>query len=311
MQSENLKLEKYPQVLLLGNGINRAYEKTAISWGRLIKNVEGEKEFPDDLSLPMPLEVVLRTGDNIDKTLRKECAKLHGCVDSKEMEQILQKILSMGFDHILTTNYSYELEAAAFSCPEISKYKITKCMQHTDEVTAAESRYLLHTYNYVKFQEHANRIWHIHGEARKPDSMILGHYYYGNLLYKYQEFLKKRGNCYYHNQRHQKEQEIKSWIDAFILGDVYILGFGLDFSEMDLWWLLNRKKREKAETGKVYYFAPEEEDFDVKTELLKVYDVQVEHMGYRQKEMKETGNLAYRRFYQDAIKEIERKKSQR
>ena len=36
------------------------------------------------------------------------------------------------------------------------------------------------------------------------------------------------------------------WLDSFVLGNVNILGLGMDFSELDLWWLLNRKKRESA-----------------------------------------------------------------
>lgn len=320
MDIKNQEFQRRPQVLLLGNGINRAYADTAISWGRLLKSVEKGRNLPDELpvSVPMPLEAVLRTGDSIDETLKKRCAELYGRVDSPEMEAVLQRLLSMGFDDILTTNYSYELEAAAVSRPEISKYRITKSMRHTGEVSVAESRYLLYTYNELNYQGHTNRIWHIHGEARKPDSMILGHYYYGNLLYKYQELLKRRGNSYYNNQKAQKMQELGSWIDAFILGDVYILGFGMDFSEMDLWWLLNRKKRENAETGGVYYFAPAARSFDVKTELLRVYNVKVEHFGYlvpgpqkegtgekeRQEKLAESRRM-YQSFYQDALDEIE------
>ena len=52
---------------------------------------------------------------------------------------------------------------------------------------------------------------------------------------------------------------------------MYVLGFGYDVSEFDLWWLLDRKHREKAETGKIYFYSPEPSTFDEKRELLKVF----------------------------------------
>ena len=30
-----------------------------------------------------------------------------------------------------------------------------------------------------------------------------------------------------------------SWVDLFLTRNVHILGFGLDFSELDIWWLLD------------------------------------------------------------------------
>ena len=64
-------------------------------------------------------------------------------------------------------------------------------------------------------------------------------------------------------------------MDAFILGDVYILGFGFDLSEFDLWWLLNRKFNEKADHGHVYYLEPKSPVLDEKLELLKLLEVEV------------------------------------
>lgn len=311
---------KRPQVLLLGNGINRAYAQSSVSWKSLIKNVGESGQWSEDFLLPMPLEIVLRTQDKIDNSLKEYAEYMYGNVDNPEMERILQHILSVGFDHIITTNYSYELEAAAESKQSLNQKQIVEKMKHTDEIKRAESKYMLHTYNMTEYQGHENRVWHIHGEARKPDSMILGHYYYGKLLYKYQELLHKRNNIYLKNQKEEKKQKIGSWIDAFILGDVYVLGFGFDFSEMDLWWLLNRKKREKADVGAVYFFSPEPIKDDGKMELLRVYGAKIEHCGYKEpskidgdfddKERKKIqcdNNRIFREFYQAAVEEIERK----
>ena len=37
--------------------------------------------------------------------------------------------------------------------------------------------------------------------------------------------------------------QIHSWIDLFFTTNVHIIGFGLDYSEQDIWWILNKRKR--------------------------------------------------------------------
>lgn len=130
---------------------------------------------------------------------------------------------------------------------------------------------------------------------------MLGHYYYGKLLGKYQKELEKSGNEQYKRQQEGKPVLQDSWLDAFIMGDVYVLGFGFDFSEMDLWWLLNRKKRENAGHGRVYFYEPSYGN-ELKESLLDVYDVNVIDLGFRTK-MNDAG---YKIFYDAAIDHISR-----
>ena len=40
-----------------------------------------------------------------------------------------------------------------------------------------------------------------------------------------------------------KDKSIISWIDLMFTTDVYIVGFGMDFSEQDIWWILNKRQR--------------------------------------------------------------------
>ena len=181
------KTERRPQVLLLGNGLNQAYG--ASSWDQLMKTLSIRTDLPDKLSIPRPLQAVLVTNDTVDTTMKRHANALYGGADNPEMADILRRLLSIGFDHILTTNYSYELEDAALPGAAKSEYKLKKLMRHTSEVSRANSKYLLHTYNEVEYNGKTNNIWHIHGEARKPDSMIIGHYYYANLLYRYRSLL--------------------------------------------------------------------------------------------------------------------------
>lgn len=45
----------------------------------------------------------------------------------------------------------------------------------------------------------------------------------------------------------RKCEELKydyiSWIELFFRTNVYIVGFGMVFSEIDIWWLLNKRAR--------------------------------------------------------------------
>lgn len=297
---------RFPQVLLLGNGLNRSYGDG--DWKKLLEQVKTNPKINLDndvyKKVPYPLLAVLATDDHVN-TATKNRNLFCGASDEvlTKMRPYLQRLLTIGFDEILTTNYSYELERVA--CPNIDREgkNCSKLMKYTawkKGPIKAEAKYLLHTYNAVTYQGVDNRIWHIHGEARKPNSMILGHYYYGALLQKWQELLEKRKN--YQNEREQQGLPpiMTSWLDAFILGDVYVLGFGYDFSEMDLWWLLNRKKREKASHGTLHFYEPLWGN-EIKFALMESYGATTECLGFRQKIPN------YEPFYQAAIADIQSK----
>lgn len=271
-------MKKHPQVLLIGNGINRVFGGD--SWTGILKRISKRNDMPiDDLKSPMPLQAVLVTNDDIKTALNSHKKLFYGSINNIEQESVYQSILSLGFDHILTTNYSYELEIASLDKGTISDYELLKMVSHTIAVERAEPKYLLYTYNQCKYKNIDNKIWHIHGEARKPDGMVLGHYYYSNLLCRMKNYLDKKGPIYKKKQDVGKDISFDSWLDAFVLGNVYIIGFGYDLSEFDLWWLLNRKYREKADKGKVYFFVPESNEFDEKTELLKILGVEIVNCG--------------------------------
>lgn len=67
--------------------------------------------------------------------------------------------------------------------------------------------------------------------------------------------------------------DMHSWLDYFLIGDVYIVGLGMSLSEIDLWWLVNCKKR-NFPNRKVVLYKP-----DIKDEerlLAKAYGVVVQ-----------------------------------
>ena len=65
----------------------------------------------------------------------------------------------------------------------------------------------------------------------------MGHYFYGKMEYEIQTYLpylerrvegaRKAGGIFYP----------RSWVDYYLIGDLYIAGFGQDFSESDIWYL--------------------------------------------------------------------------
>ena len=294
---------KTPQVLLLGNGLNRAYQGTG--WGELIESIWTNKRIASQgvHDAPFPLQAVIATDDSLNKKLKEKPDAFYGGESIDEIRAPIEQLLDIRFDHILTTNYSYEIERVA--CPSVGrdgKY-CKKLMTHTNARNTAESKYLLHTYNQIPYKGFVNKIWHIHGEIRKPQSVVLGHYYYGNLLGRYIAELDKRKYGQELRQKKHMPPIMNSWIDAFIMGDVYVLGFGYDFSELDMWWLLNRKKREKARHGKVIFYEPSFGQ-ELKLSLLDTYSVQIQNMGFR------TENPDYKAFYELAISDIQERVKQ-
>lgn len=298
-------LYRRPQIILLGNGLNLAFGDSPTSWKNLLEKLTVDKykgKINPDL-LPNTLQIILRTDGEVNSALKNFKNELKGNPITDHLKQRINRILEIRPDHILTTNYSYEIEATSVGKTALSDYAISKMQKHTSEVEICEPQYMIHTYN----EADGIPVWHIHGEARKPRSIVVGHYWYGSLLTKYKTLMDERRNIYETNCS-KGIYKIKSWLDAFILGDVYVLGFGYDVSEMDLWWLLNRKRFEKASyKGKLYYYSNDDSgEFDEKEELLKVCGADVIHCN-RLKILETLSSNKYRNYCDAAIMDIEAK----
>ena len=237
----------FPKVLLLGNGINRAFGMA--SWENLLDSISQGKVLDLD-NVPYPLRAVILTNDNVGNNMKEIAPMLAKMRASTEEEQLLRSIV-LPFDVVLTSNYTYELEKAL--CPEFKICINSPCkfrkFARIDTTTFA--RNALHTY--FEFSNMDKSIWHIHGEAAKPDTMVLGHYYYGKLLAEMQKYISVLIKRYKTCKTTGNAFEYRSWMDYFLIGDVTIVGFGLDLSEIDLWWLINAKKRHFPETHITFY----------------------------------------------------------
>ena len=292
MKEKVMLSSKYtPKVLLLGNGINN-WSKYH-SWTDLLAELCADERIVDYIknnqnkTLPMSMQAVLATHDDVLGAIKNynkrhpsmgDTNPFYGEITSDKQKIALQQFLSIGFDAILTTNYSYELELVSLGEDRfISGSQVGKLSRSLKE--RVDSKYLISSYNSVEYEGVNNKVFHIHGEARKPSSIILGSYYYASLLQKIINEASHTHNNYEENQKRNALQEYNSWIDYFILGDVYVLGFGFDFAEIDLWWLINRKKNEKANHGNVYYYDVFPDGFNEKNEMLNLMDVRIENFN--------------------------------
>lgn len=280
-----------PKVLLTGNGINRAFKDE--DWDKLLKDMASEEirnNWEQIKDLPYPLKVVAATDNHVDTQIKASAKNMIQISNSEEKNSLINQILECNFDAILTTNYTYEIEQAwnpefHIQLGKASKYRHKTCKDKSKDET-------LRLYQYLQVNDDMPPIWHIHGEAAKPDSVILGHYYYGKLLSRIQTYTAETIRRYLIKAKHQEEFYPRSWVDYLLFGDVYILGQGLDFSEMDLWWLLECKKRHQL--GKVYWCTKDCKDGPL--QLAKAYGVEVI------KQYKEISE--YEKYYAKVLEEL-------
>lgn len=288
-----------PQVLLLGNGLNRVYG--GASWTGLLEKINRTAFTTEQVkSMPFPMQAVLLSKDHVDISLQDLQRELTQCELHPWLAEQLQRLLALPFDCVLTPNFTYEIECAVIS--DFLEHP-QRYLRHTQAVPRAEKWFMLHTYYDLPLERGPLPLFHIHGEARTPSTVILGHYYYGNLLFCCDEYLTHRApNHRYPLWPGQDGMPALSWLDYLILGDVYSLGFGFDTSEMDLWWLLCRKKRERAPHGDLWFFEPERKSMQTKQALLEAYHAKCISLG-----VKEPGAEEYKHFYEMAVKDIGRR----
>lgn len=225
--------------MLIGNGPNRLSE-TTVSWENVLEQLminTSRRTRKNAAGKPLPLlfdELALdleRRGTGGPGELRRAYAQ---AMQALSPNSVHHRIMELGLRHILTTNYDYALElAAAAPDPESRKVRST-----------GESKFSLFRYRSTA----TSQVWHLHGEIDYPRTLQLGYEHYGSCLGRMQRYVTDGGDGQVSPfVRGKVDFEAKpltfSWIDVFLRDDVHILGLGLDFVEIDLWWLLVYKER--------------------------------------------------------------------
>lgn len=291
---KSMDLREKHKILLLGNGINRAFKY--VEWDKLLKDISpnkySEEEWEAMGKMPYPLLAVAVAGDELGATMKSKADELIEMSVPDEEKEIIRQLINNNFDAILTTNYTYEIEQALSDDFHIKKGRSSKYRKKTCDNKGKSITQALYEYMDIENDEIDIPVWHIHGEAAKPDTMIIGHYYYGNMICNIKKHIADNIKRYKYAVKEQKFYQPKSWVDYFLYSDVYIVGQGMDMSEMDLWWLVNSKKRNGK--GKVYYFEPNI-SFE-KKKLAEAYEVEVINL--------EVNENNYREYYRNVAKFI-------
>ncbi len=281
-------------VLMIGNGVNRLCGQQA--WSQVLAELADWAGCPQlmDMHLvkhkPFSLiyeEIALRSclnGKSDELNLKKEVARR---INLFQANPYHKQIIDAASRHIITTNYDYTLESASGFANERADLR-------------SETKY-----NVFRRRRVGDKyIWHIHGESEVPNSITLGHEQYAGQLQNLRAYVtanrqsKKKikspfkiGNLDFD----LNEQSPYSWVDVFFRDDIHIIGLSLDYTEIDLWWLLAYKERLRRMSqymvGKTIYYDFEPRDIDdqakAKAKLSILESFGVETHPYRVNEHRE------------------------
>lgn len=289
-----------PKVLLVGNGLIYG---SSVPWMKLIQSVSRDgvdisrytmTEGNDRVAFLVPNTVLtLATSITDDKERHEKYVDVLK-ENSYPANDNIDRLMRMPFDAVLTTNYTYELEASLNpKYPSLKPERKREFAAITGNM--GDPKYLLHMFNLVRPE--GPDIWHIHGELRRPSSIILSHDEYARFTHKILEHNTEQGNAYY---KYKQDLKLKSWVDYFVVGDVYVLGLSFDYAEFDLWWLLGRRLREKTGQGEFVFYEPLSAKNQTKQQALSDSGVFVETCNVNI----DSGGT-YDEFYKAAIEDIE------
>lgn len=264
--------DKVPNILLFGNGLsmNAGGKSTEKLLSELWSNSNFSKKEADNEKVHFPYQIIIGTEDDVPFACDKLSENMRASTFYKDKKfDVFKKYMNLEMDAFLTTNYSYEAEVAIDE-NFLKKSRLQKYMVHTDDVNRREPKFYLHSFYRIKNKD----IWHIHGEAKNKFSVVIDQYNYGKLLYKMISYINTNYSRLYTEQTQTINTE--SWIDYFLIGNIYIVGLGLSMAEYDLWWLLNNKKRNKNNKGKVFYYCNKKDNISgAEKEMLRLQQVEV------------------------------------
>jgi hypothetical protein len=247
------------RALLIGNGVNRLKPEESYSWGDLLSKLKDQGDFPVDLNnslkpFPLAFDEVLHANKSeleLKEKLRKLKKKIRESIE-RQLEhkngwnEYHRKLVFLGYDDILTTNYDYSFQLSADE--NFFERKTDWAVNKQEYKHSLKRCYAIPEIN--------TKIWHIHGELfdsrnlsdessyYHEESIMIGYAHYVSYLNKINENIKgKSGNQEIDNQslmvRLRDKSDSPFWTDILFTHDVDIIGQGLDFSENHLWWLIN------------------------------------------------------------------------
>lgn len=271
------------KTLFFGNGLNRC-SKNSKSWDEILKNIKGNGGLLSGVSNTLQYEDIylsLNDEDKLklqkDKTIEWQIKKLLADeIDETNGNELFSVIAKMDFDNYITTNYDHLLEK-----------QLVMDGFNLDEKDDHESIYSIMRKKVYSKGKIIKTIWNIHGDIKYPQSMMLGYDHYCGALGKVTSFVKGNYTISTSNKKigsmlkrmENKDESIISWIDLMFTTNVYIVGFGMDFSEQDIWWILNKRQRFIKEgkiniDNKIFYYNIDNKD---NKEIMESFGVTVKN----------------------------------
>ena len=255
-----IDLNNPSKILMIGNGISRSFEGD--SWRNMIDNTlnryDSKYTMEEIEALPSNMQIVAASKNHVNDCMSCIARDLKEKELSEKMLNFISEfIIDIPIDTIITTNYTYEVERALDR--NYSYHYNNRARRKMVDGTERENQVMLYRYNHVVDtngkEERYKNIWHIHGEMCTTTTMVMGHYYYGILVGTIRDYIAKN-NGYWKDCRNKgRLVKVKSWIDYFLMGDVYVDGFGMDLSEYEFWWLACLKQKAFPDTH-IYVFEP-------------------------------------------------------
>lgn len=252
--------------LLVGNGLNLV--SSDVSWTELIRSLcppslELESRGNDSVPLPIQFEVIAARGGyeswasgkdqylELKKKVRDYLARYEQAPNS-----LHERVGKLPIDCLVTTNYDYAIESSLPAASESYKRELKAGTKYLFESTSCR--------NGVDF-------YHAHGVQDVPSTICIGYEHYLGYVQKMRShFLNKADEDHpsstevIDNLVKGKASDSITWPDLFFCSDVYIVGLGLGFSEIDLWWLL---------TLRAAYFSEAEDIVKASANRIVYYDV--------------------------------------
>ena len=258
-----MDLVSVPKVLLVGNGVLRLGK--CMSWNELLQGIALQPTHGSNLeNVPMAMRPECICGVNVDEVQRRTANVIRDGMPDDTC--FLKRLVSLPFDAILTTNYTYEIEQDLTGKPWNDQAR-KKAFVALDGNTHVRNNTCV--CNFITTADGRGiPVFHIHGEKYRKHSMILSYYSYANAVSSLISLNKHRGNTYQEKQEQNEKLSCLSWLDYFIMGEIYSVGFGFDTSEFDIWWAIERKAREKAKHGKLHAFMIDREQQSIPQKAL-------------------------------------------
>lgn len=273
-------------ILLVGNGPNRL-SAGGVSWAELMHSLreaagmrpEGHRQKP----FPLHFEEIRNAwrARNAGATEAAFLRRVATAMAALRPNDIHRRLTWLAASDILTTNFD-------------------DCLERSLANTAIVANFDTHESKHNLFRRSRigrRHFWHLHGDIFRPNSVLLGHDRYVESAAHIRRYcdpslgvpfkahpLPLRAVFRAADVRLDPRKP-HSWVDLFLLRDVHVVGFGLDYTEVDLWYLLSLRQRLRSSTAAqleplrrtrivFHHFDDGDPDFAQKRELLASFDVE-------------------------------------